>query len=99
MTPSSHYVRCHGFTIHYTAWGDAALPVVIAWHGLARTGRDFDALALVEDELIMALPFVPRHEICPEAVVMAVSDPEVDAAQERPHPFAALAGLKKPTSS
>lgn len=61
--------------------------------------RDFDALALVEDELIMALPLVPRHEICPEAVVMAVSDPEVDAAQERPHPFAALAGLKKPTSS
>lgn len=45
MKPSSHYLNCHGFNIHYTAWGDAALPVVIAWHGLARTGRDFDALA------------------------------------------------------
>jgi len=45
MTPSSHYLQCHGFNIHYTAWGDASLPVVIAWHGLARTGRDFDALA------------------------------------------------------
>jgi pimeloyl-ACP methyl ester carboxylesterase len=45
MKPSSHYLTCHGFNIHYTAWGDASLPVVIAWHGLARTGRDFDALA------------------------------------------------------
>lgn len=45
MKPSSHYVPCHGFNLHYTAWGDASLPVVIAWHGLARTGRDFDALA------------------------------------------------------
>ena len=45
MKPSSHYLQCHGFNIHYTAWGDASLPVVIAWHGLARTGRDFDALA------------------------------------------------------
>ena len=61
--------------------------------------RDFDALALVEDELIMALPLVPRHEVCPEAVTMAVSDPDVDAAQERPHPFAALASLKKPSSA
>ena len=45
MKPSSHYLPCHGFNIHFTAWGDASLPVVIAWHGLARTGRDFDALA------------------------------------------------------
>jgi pimeloyl-ACP methyl ester carboxylesterase len=45
MKPSSHYLACHGFNIHYTAWGDASRPVVIAWHGLARTGRDFDALA------------------------------------------------------
>ena len=61
--------------------------------------RDFDALSLVEDELILALPLVPRHEVCPEAVTMAVSDPDVDAAQERPHPFAALASLKKPSSA
>ena len=45
MKPNSHYLPCHGFNIHYTAWGDASLPAVIAWHGLARTGRDFDALA------------------------------------------------------
>lgn len=45
MKPNSHYLNCHGFNIHVTAWGDTSLPVVIAWHGLARTGRDFDALA------------------------------------------------------
>ena len=45
MKPSSHYLQCHGFNIHFTAWGNPSLPVVIAWHGLARTGRDFDALA------------------------------------------------------
>jgi pimeloyl-ACP methyl ester carboxylesterase len=45
MKFSSHYLQCHGFNLHYTAWGDPSLPAVIAWHGLARTGRDFDALA------------------------------------------------------
>ncbi len=29
--------------------------------------RSFDLLALVEDELLMALPVVPRHEVCPRA--------------------------------
>lgn len=61
--------------------------------------RDFDALALVEDELIMALPLVPRHDVCPEAVTMAVSDPEAQAEQARPNPFAALASLKKNPSA
>ncbi|MGC3986132.1 MAG: alpha/beta hydrolase [Pseudorhodoferax sp.] len=46
MTPSSHYVVCAGREIHYTAWGAADAPVVIAWHGLARTGRDMDELAM-----------------------------------------------------
>ncbi|MEO3713086.1 alpha/beta fold hydrolase [Roseateles flavus] len=42
---TSHYLRCAGREIHYTDWGPAGAPVVIAWHGLARTGRDMDALA------------------------------------------------------
>lgn len=46
MTPSSHYVVCAGREIHYTAWGAADAPVVVAWHGLARTGRDMDELAM-----------------------------------------------------
>lgn len=57
--------------------------------------RDFDALALVEDELILSLPLVPLHELCPQAVPMSAVDPEFEQAAERPNPFGVLAGLKK----
>jgi uncharacterized protein len=57
--------------------------------------RDFDVLSLVEDELLLALPLVPRHEICPQAVPVAVADEAFEQASERPNPFAALAALKK----
>ncbi len=45
MSPVSRYVQCAGYEIHYTEWGAPHAPVVIAWHGLARTGRDMDPLA------------------------------------------------------
>jgi pimeloyl-ACP methyl ester carboxylesterase len=45
MGYSSHYLRCAGQEIHYTEWGAAQEPIVIAWHGLARTCRDMDELA------------------------------------------------------
>lgn len=45
MQPNSHYIRCAGYEVHYTEWGAPDAPVVIAWHGLARTGRDMDELA------------------------------------------------------
>ncbi|QDL37274.1 alpha/beta fold hydrolase [Rhodoferax sediminis] len=45
MTFSSNYLTCAGREIHYTEWGAPQAPVVIAWHGLARTGRDMDELA------------------------------------------------------
>lgn len=45
MAFTSHYLRCAGFEIHYTQWGAENAPTVIAWHGLARTGRDMDELA------------------------------------------------------
>jgi uncharacterized protein len=61
--------------------------------------RDFDALALVEDELILSLPLVPLHDECPEAVPMSAADPEFEAAAERPNPFGVLAGLKTSKSS
>jgi uncharacterized protein len=60
--------------------------------------RDFDALALVEDELILSLPLVPLHEACPEAVPMSAVDPEFEVAAERPNPFGVLAGLKTSAS-
>jgi pimeloyl-ACP methyl ester carboxylesterase len=45
MSPRSQYLTCAGRELHYTEWGDQDAPVVVAWHGLARTGRDMDELA------------------------------------------------------
>lgn len=45
MSPASRYITCAGYEIHVTEWGQPDAPVVIAWHGLARTGRDMDELA------------------------------------------------------
>ncbi|OYU99190.1 MAG: alpha/beta hydrolase [Burkholderiales bacterium PBB5] len=44
-TPTSHYLACAGRELHYLQWGDPQAEVVIAWHGLARTGRDMDDIA------------------------------------------------------
>jgi pimeloyl-ACP methyl ester carboxylesterase len=41
----SNYATCAGREIHYTEWGAEHPRTVIAWHGLARTGRDMDELA------------------------------------------------------
>jgi uncharacterized protein len=60
----------------------------------------FDLLAVVEDELLMALPLVPMHETCPEAPVFSAGEAELappgSESQGKPHPFASLAQLKKP---
>ncbi|MEY2686776.1 MAG: hypothetical protein RL375_974 [Pseudomonadota bacterium] len=47
MSSTSHYLTCLGREIHYLQWGadQAANGTVIAWHGLARTGRDMDDIA------------------------------------------------------
>lgn len=56
---------------------------------------DFDLRALIEDELLMALPLVPRHERCPQDVPLSAQSAEFDAAEAaKPNPFAALAALK-----
>ncbi|MDH4093442.1 MAG: alpha/beta hydrolase [Betaproteobacteria bacterium] len=41
----SGYVVCEERELHYTEWGAQHRETVIAWHGLARTGRDMDDLA------------------------------------------------------
>ena len=56
--------------------------------------RDLDLQALIEDELLLTLPIVPRHERCPEPLPVPAAD-EDDAADQAPHPFAALAALKR----
>ncbi len=50
-----------------------------------------DLRSLVEDELLLALPLVPRHEVCPEPLPFE-AEPEPPASE---HPFAALAALKR----
>src|SRR5690349_21033837 len=52
--------------------------------------RSLDLRELVEDELLLAQPIVPVHEVCPEPL------PYAGEAADRPaeNPFAALAALK-----
>jgi pimeloyl-ACP methyl ester carboxylesterase len=45
MTPRSSYLVCAGREIHVTEWGESSAPAIVAWHGLARTGRDMDPIA------------------------------------------------------
>ena len=45
--PRSGYAQVLGREMHFVEWGRADAPPVILWHGLARTGRDFDALGHV----------------------------------------------------
>lgn len=58
--------------------------------------RDFNVLALVEDELLMELPVAPKHSVCPVPVKLQAADPNfVDEPTEKPNPFAVLQQLKK----
>jgi uncharacterized protein len=57
----------------------------------------FDLLAVLEDELLMALPLVPMHEQCPVAPKLQAGDAGVTDgpdADQKPNPFAVLAQLK-----
>lgn len=53
-----------------------------------------DLHELVEDELILALPIVPRHATCPEPLPLPANEPEDEEAPP-PNPFQALAALKR----
>ena len=56
----------------------------------------FDLLAVLEDELLMAFPLVPMHDQCPVAPVLSAGEDALAApASEKPNPFAMLADLKK----
>jgi len=62
--------------------------------------RFLDLRGLVEDELILELPLVPRHEQCPEPLPLPPDEPLAAAEEEAaPHPFAGLAALKKDPSA
>jgi pimeloyl-ACP methyl ester carboxylesterase len=67
-------VPAAGFELHVTEWGDPKNPALVMWHGLARTGRDFDEAA----EALSDRYFV----LCPDTLGRGLSswakDPEVD---------------------
>ena len=56
--------------------------------------RSFDAVELVEDELLMEIPLAPAHETCPP-VKLALGDASFENATVRQeNPFASLGRLK-----
>ena len=65
MQPISHYLTCCGREIHFVEWGRNDAPHLILWHGLARTCRDFDdlAIALAGD----------YHIFCPDTIGRGLS--------------------------
>jgi pimeloyl-ACP methyl ester carboxylesterase len=70
LLPQSRYLTCEGREIHLMDW-DRALGVpdqgtVIAWHGLARTGRDMDPLAA-------HLSALGYRVICPDTIGRGLS--------------------------
>ena len=65
MSSISRYLVCEGREIHYTEWGAPNAETVIAWHGLARTGRDMDEIAA---------HLAPRYRvICPDTIGRGLS--------------------------
>ena len=56
--------------------------------------QHMDIAAWIEDEAILSLPLVPRHDDCRPAVPLVAASDGVDGGEKRPSPFAALASLK-----
>lgn len=53
----SAYFTLRGREIHVSLWGDESRPALVMWHGLARTGRDFDTIAAaLQDEYFILAP-------------------------------------------
>ncbi|NYT85527.1 YceD family protein [Pollutimonas harenae] len=52
-----------------------------------------DVSGLVEDEIILSLPYVPKHDVCPSLPTQLADEPVVDT--DKPSPFAVLSQLKK----
>lgn len=70
----------------------AALDADVEDDVLALT-RSLDLQELIEDEVLLALPLVPRHDECPQPLPNPADEIEA-SGEEEPHPFAALAALK-----
>lgn len=75
MLFTSNYVTCLGREIHYTEWGAQHERTVMAWHGLARTGRDMD-------ELAEHLSNQGYRVICPDMIGRGLSQWSADPQNE-----------------
>lgn len=74
----SQYVTCAGREIHFTEWGAPRSPALVMWHGLARTGRDFDAIASALSETYRI--------ICPDTPGRGLSGWAQKPAEEYTYP-------------
>lgn len=70
-------------------------------HDVLAASRAFDLVGLLEDELILSLPLVPRHAACPQPLAPPGSGPGAaeDPGAAAPNPFAVLSALKPPPSA
>ena len=78
MSFTSHYVTCAGREIHCTEWRaehGARRGTVVAWHGLARTGRDMDSLAAHLSQL-------GYRVVCPDTIGRGLSQWSPEPARE-----------------
>ena len=74
MSFRSRYLTCEDREIHFTEWGAGNAETVIAWHGLARTGRDMDEIAA---------HLAPRYRvICPDTIGRGLSQWSPHAEKE-----------------
>lgn len=64
-TPRFSFVPVMDHEIHVTLWGDPSNPPLVMWHGLARTGRDFDELAAALSDAYFV--------ICPDTIGRGLS--------------------------
>lgn len=58
------------------------------------SSHDFDLHALIEDELLMDVPVVPRHAVCPVPIQLSAADADFEDKPVTLNPFAVLVGLK-----
>ncbi len=65
-----------------------------AEHDVLALPQALDLRELVEDELLLALPLVPRHDTCPEPLLAPGATALAAEIAPRPSPFAALRGFK-----
>ena len=77
MNPTSNYLTCAGREVHFMEWGAGHADTVIAWHGLARTGRDMDELAAC-----LSAPKNGYRVICPDTVGRGLSEWSPDPKNE-----------------